>query len=341
MLIRFDLGMQGSTYLYRNYLSPLFTSHERDVDALLGDLRFIASGWIQRAITYVWNQARDKLNVSTDPAFAQPTRARCRFDMRLTPPISLSHISSRPSFQPPPHRPPPNPSTQTRRSSLPTPLQTTRHLTRSLPRFTPPTLPPPSRPPLSPRILSTSSLTPTPSTTPLLLSPSTLLLLSPPDRPTSPLRLPTQADEPSLPPAAPPPSKPTNLPHLHRPRASRPARTSTLLADLCPRPRSDLDAPSSKPNSLRSPPLRAASGRTTTGLARGGVLGRPVVDWDRVHTSRSGGMRLERTSMARAAWREWAPLEAVGVGLAGGEATEGRRRGMRRLELEAGRKGIE
>jgi hypothetical protein len=49
--------------VYNYYLSPFFTSHENDIDAVLGDLRSLAGGWIQRGIAYAWGMAREKLNV--------------------------------------------------------------------------------------------------------------------------------------------------------------------------------------------------------------------------------------------------------------------------------------
>jgi hypothetical protein len=55
---------QGSTLVYARYLEPLFTSHERDVDAYLGDLRYTVGGWLQKAFAAAWTLARERLNVS-------------------------------------------------------------------------------------------------------------------------------------------------------------------------------------------------------------------------------------------------------------------------------------
>ncbi|KAL7414736.1 TB2/DP1, HVA22 family-domain-containing protein [Mrakia frigida] len=91
---------EGSTYVYRNYLSPLFTSHERDVDALLGDVRYMASGWISRGITYVWNQARERLNLSSliPPAPSSTQSVDQSFHPYPSPHLSPNNVAVPPSL---------------------------------------------------------------------------------------------------------------------------------------------------------------------------------------------------------------------------------------------------
>lgn len=67
---------QGSTLLYGRYLEPLFLSHERDVDAYLGDLRYTVGGWLQKAFAAVWTLARERLNVSRSLSASTSARSR-------------------------------------------------------------------------------------------------------------------------------------------------------------------------------------------------------------------------------------------------------------------------
>jgi receptor expression-enhancing protein 1/2/3/4 len=59
-----ELTIQGSTYVYRAHLAPLFYDHEQDIDAALNGLRSRATETITGAVGMIWEKVRQQLNVS-------------------------------------------------------------------------------------------------------------------------------------------------------------------------------------------------------------------------------------------------------------------------------------
>lgn len=62
--ITVKLIAQGSTYVYRAHLAPLFYQHEEDIDAALNGLRSRATETITGALGMIWEKVRQQLNVS-------------------------------------------------------------------------------------------------------------------------------------------------------------------------------------------------------------------------------------------------------------------------------------
>ncbi|KAI9633032.1 TB2/DP1, HVA22 family-domain-containing protein [Dioszegia hungarica] len=64
---------EGSTYVYRAHLAPLFYQHEEDIDAALNGLRSRATETITGALGMIWEKVRQQLNIAAPayPEYAQ------------------------------------------------------------------------------------------------------------------------------------------------------------------------------------------------------------------------------------------------------------------------------
>ena len=72
--------VQGSTYIYNQFLAPVFAEHEYDIDSFLASLQGRAGSGMAALISWAWAQARSHLNVGLDSNRSQEVYAQLTTD---------------------------------------------------------------------------------------------------------------------------------------------------------------------------------------------------------------------------------------------------------------------